>query len=42
MIYDGDSKSCKAIWNVYGACDNCNKYEVMEQFYKELIAWKNS
>ena len=27
---------------MYGACDTCYKYEVMEQSDKELIAWKNS
>ena len=42
MICDGDSKSYNAIWNVYGACDTCHKYEAMEQTDKELFAWKNS
>ena len=42
MICDGDSKSYNAIWNVYGACDSCHKYEAKEQTDKEFIAWKNS
>ena len=42
MICDGVSKSYNAIWNVYGACDTCYKYEAMEPTNKELIAWKNS
>ena len=42
MICDGDSKSYNAIWNVYGACDSCYKYEAKEQTDKEFIAWKNS
>lgn len=42
MITDGDSKSYSAVWNIYGACDTCNEYEVLEHTDKKYISWKES
>ena len=41
-IIDGDSKSYSAVWNIYGACDTCNEYEVLEHTDKKYISWKES
>ena len=42
MISDGDSKSYSSIWNIYGACDTCNRFEKMEPTSKEYISWTAS
>ena len=42
MISDGDSKSYSSIWNIYGACDTCNRFEQLEPTSKEYISWKAS
>lgn len=31
MITDGDSKAYSAVWDVYGLCDTCRKYESMSE-----------
>ena len=42
MVSDGDSKAYNAVWDVYGVCDVCNRYEKMNKNSEEYLAWKNS
>ena len=42
MVSDGDSKAYNSVWDVYGVCGDCNKYEQMEKSSPEYIKWKNS
>ena len=43
MVSDGDSKAYNAVWDVYGVCDVCNRYEKMNKNSEEyLSSWKNS
>ena len=30
MICDSDSKAYDGVWDIYGSCDNCNKWENMD------------
>ena len=42
MVSDGDSKAYNAVWDVYGVCDDCSRYEKMNKNSEEYLAWKNS
>ena len=42
MVSDGDLKAYNAVWDVYGVCDVCNRYEKMNKKSEEYLAWKNS
>ena len=42
MISDGDSKAYAGIWNTYGCCDDCQKYENMDKRSKEYKKWQES
>jgi len=42
MVSDGDSKAYNSVWDVYGVCGDCDKYERMEKSSSDYIKWKNS
>ena len=42
MISDGNPKPYSSIWNIYEACDTCNRFEALEVTSKEYISWKAS
>ena len=42
MVCDGDSKAYSAVWDVYGCCDTCNKYENMNRQSAEYKKWRES
>lgn len=42
MISNGNPKPYSSIWNVYEACDTCNRFEALEVTSKEYIPWKAS
>lgn len=42
MVCDGDSKAYIAVWDVYGCCDTCQKYERMDRKSKEYEKWIKS
>ncbi|XP_048580316.1 uncharacterized protein LOC125563152 [Nematostella vectensis] len=42
MICDGDSKSYDSIWDQYGVCDTCNKFESMSRASTEYKEWLKS
>lgn len=42
MVCDGDSKSCGEVWDIYGVCKDCKKYENMDKQSKEYQKWQTS
>lgn len=42
MISNGNPKPYSSIWNIYEACDTCNRFEALEVTSKEYISWKAS
>ena len=46
MVSDGDSKAYNAVWDVYGVCGDCSRYEKMnknseeERVQKEGVTYK--
>lgn len=42
MICDGDSKAYNDVWDVYGVCDQCLRYENMDKKSKEYKEWIDS
>ena len=42
MITDGDSKAYSAVWDFYGVCDTCRKYETMTESDEEYKKWRSS
>ena len=42
MVCDGDSKAYVAVWDVYGCCKTCEKYERMARQSKEYETWIKS
>ena len=42
MITDGDSKAYSAVWDFYGVCDTCRKYENMKEAEEEYQKWRKS
>lgn len=42
MICDGDSKAYSSIWDMYGCCDLCEKWENMDKRSKEYKKWVES
>ena len=42
MVSDGDSKAYAAVWDTYGCCDTCEKYENMDRQSKDYQEWVNS
>ena len=42
MVSDGDSKAYVAVWDIYGCCELCEKYERMSRQSKEYQQWKQS
>ena len=39
MICDGDSKAYNAVWDIYGSCDDCSKWENMAKTTNEYKKW---
>ena len=39
MICDGDSKAYNAVWDIYGSCDDCSKWENMAKTSNEYKKW---
>ena len=39
MICDGDSKAYNGVWDIYGSCDDCNKWENMDKKSNEYKKW---
>ena len=35
MVCDGESKAYNSVWDVYGCCKTCEKYENMDRQSKE-------
>ena len=42
MVCDGDSKAHSEVWDVYGVCSDCAKYEKMDKKSAEYQKWANS
>ena len=42
MVCDGDSKAHSEVWDVYGVCSDCAKYEKMDKKSTEYQKWANS
>ena len=42
MICDGDSKAYQSVWNMYGCCDVCEKYENIDRKNSEYKKWISS
>jgi hypothetical protein len=42
MICDGDSKAYGSIWDTYGCCDDCEKWEKMDKRSAEYKKWRES
>ena len=42
MISDGDSKAYGSIWDTYGCCDKCEKWEKMDKRSVEYKKWHES
>jgi hypothetical protein len=42
MISDGDSKAYGSIWDTYGCCDKCEKWEKMDKRSAEYKKWRES
>lgn len=41
MVFDGNLKVYNLVWDVYGVCSDCNKYDWMEKLLFDYIKWKN-
>ena len=39
IVCDGDSKSHSEVWDIYGICDLCARYEPMNKSSPEYQAW---
>ena len=39
MVSDGDSKAYNNVWDVYGACEDCNKWENIDKKTNEYKKW---
>ena len=39
MICDGDSKAYNGVWDIYGSCDDCSKWENMAKKSNEYKKW---
>ncbi|CAB4043696.1 Hypothetical predicted protein, partial [Paramuricea clavata] len=42
MVCDGDSKAYGEVWDIYGVCDDCEKYENMDKQSAEYQKWLKS
>ena len=42
MVCDGDSKACSEVWDTYGVCEDCKKYELMDKKSSEYQKWLKS
>ena len=42
IVCDGDSKAYNSVWDTYGCCDDCSKYENMNKQCKEYKKWLSS
>lgn len=42
MVCDGDSKAYIAVWDVYGCCKTCEKYEKMDRKGEDYTKWVKS
>ena len=42
MVCDGDSKAYNNVWDVYGACEDCNKWENIDKKTNEYKKWVES
>jgi hypothetical protein len=42
IVCDGDSKAYTSVWDVYGCCKTCEKYERMDRQSKEYGKWVES
>jgi hypothetical protein len=42
MISDGDSKAYGSIWDTYGCCEDCAKWENIDKRSKEYKKWRES
>ncbi|KAK3720687.1 hypothetical protein QZH41_003444 [Actinostola sp. cb2023] len=42
MVSDGDSKAYNEVWDIYGVCEECDKYENMRETSEEYLNWKQS
>lgn len=40
IVSDGNSKVYNSVWDVYGVCSDCDKYELMEKSSPDYIKWK--
>ena len=42
MVCDGDSKAYNNVWDVYGCCEDCNKWERMDRKSNQYKKWVDS
>ena len=42
MVCDGDSKAYNSVWDVYGWCEDCSKWERMNKKSNEYKKWFDS
>lgn len=42
MVCDGDSKAYNTVWDVYGCCDDCSKWETMDKKSNAYKKWVSS
>lgn len=42
MVCDGDSKAYNSVWDVYGCCEDCSKWEQMNKKSNEYKKWVDS